>query len=103
MVKVRGLVLLTGILLVCLVFLTLQSRGRSSSAGDMVAVVTTPVQTVLARINRTAFGLWSTYRDWKNVRVENVPDATIVRRFRRYGPYAGLAFWLLLTRDWVPE
>ena len=32
-----------------------------------------------------------------------VPDATIVRRFRRYGPYAGLAFWLLLTRDWVPE
>jgi 3-methyladenine DNA glycosylase/8-oxoguanine DNA glycosylase len=32
-----------------------------------------------------------------------VPDATILRRFRRYGPYAGLAFWLLLTRDWVPE
>ena len=30
-------------------------------------------------------------------------DATIQRRFRRYGPYAGLAFWLVLTRDWVPE
>ena len=30
-------------------------------------------------------------------------DATIERRFRRYGPYAGLAFWLFLTRDWVPE
>jgi N-glycosylase/DNA lyase len=30
-------------------------------------------------------------------------DSTIERRFRRYGPYAGLAFWLLLTRDWVPE
>lgn len=30
-------------------------------------------------------------------------DATIERRFRRYGPYAGLAFWLVLTRDWVPE
>jgi 3-methyladenine DNA glycosylase/8-oxoguanine DNA glycosylase len=30
-------------------------------------------------------------------------DTTIVRRFRRYGPYAGLAFWCLLTRDWVPE
>ena len=25
----------------------------------------------------------------------------IERRFRRYGPYAGLAFWLYLTRDWV--
>jgi 3-methyladenine DNA glycosylase/8-oxoguanine DNA glycosylase len=32
-----------------------------------------------------------------------VTDATIVRRFRRYGPYAGLAFWCLLTRDWVPD
>ena len=30
-------------------------------------------------------------------------DTTIVRRFRRYGPYAGLAFWLMLTRDWVEE
>ena len=30
-------------------------------------------------------------------------DATIERRFRRYGPYAGLAFWLYLTRDWVPD
>jgi len=32
-----------------------------------------------------------------------VADRTIVRRFRRYGPYAGLAFWLVLTRDWVDE
>jgi N-glycosylase/DNA lyase len=30
-------------------------------------------------------------------------DRTIERRFRRYGPYAGLAFWLYLTRDWVEE
>jgi hypothetical protein len=30
-----------------------------------------------------------------------VSDAGIERRFRRYGPYAGLAFWLYLTRDWV--
>ena len=32
-----------------------------------------------------------------------VGDRTIGRRFRRYGPYAGLAFWLYLTRDWVKE
>jgi 3-methyladenine DNA glycosylase/8-oxoguanine DNA glycosylase len=32
-----------------------------------------------------------------------VSDRTIERRFRRYGPYAGLAFWLYLTRDWVKE
>jgi hypothetical protein len=30
-------------------------------------------------------------------------DAAIQRRFRRYGPYAGLAFWMYLTRDWVDE
>lgn len=30
-------------------------------------------------------------------------DATIRRRFRRYGPYAGLAFWLFLTRSWVDD
>jgi 3-methyladenine DNA glycosylase/8-oxoguanine DNA glycosylase len=30
-------------------------------------------------------------------------DTTIERRFRRYGPYAGLAFWLYLTRDWVAD
>lgn len=30
-------------------------------------------------------------------------DATIERRFRRYGPHAGLAFWLFLTRAWVAE
>jgi N-glycosylase/DNA lyase len=30
-------------------------------------------------------------------------DRVIERRFRRYGPFAGLAFWLYLTRDWVEE
>ena len=34
-------------------------------------------------------------------RVRN--DATIARRFRRYREWAGLAFWLTLTRDWVAE
>ncbi len=28
-------------------------------------------------------------------------DAAIVRRFRRYGPDAGLAFWLFVTKHWV--
>jgi N-glycosylase/DNA lyase len=30
-------------------------------------------------------------------------DSTIRRAFARYGEYAGLAFWLFLTRDWVAE
>jgi len=34
-------------------------------------------------------------------RSKPVADATIRRRFRRYGPHAGLAFWLFVTRDWL--
>lgn len=30
-------------------------------------------------------------------------DRQIERRFRPYGRYAGIAFWLYLTRDWVEE
>ena len=30
-------------------------------------------------------------------------DSTIRRAFARYGKYAGLAFWLYLTRDWIEE
>ncbi len=32
-----------------------------------------------------------------------VADRTIARRFRRYRDHAGLAFWLVLTRDWVDD
>jgi 3-methyladenine DNA glycosylase/8-oxoguanine DNA glycosylase len=30
-------------------------------------------------------------------------DGTIERRFKRYGEWAGLAFWLYLTRSWVDD
>lgn len=30
-------------------------------------------------------------------------DSTIQRRFNRFGQYAGLAFWLFLTRPWVED
>src|SRR5262249_39768971 len=46
-------------------------RGGASAASEALAVFTTPVQTVLARINRATLGIWGTYRDWKNVRTEN--------------------------------
>jgi hypothetical protein len=34
---------------------------------------------------------------------KSVSDAAIERRFKRYGRYAGLAFWLFLTRGWVAD
>jgi rod shape-determining protein MreC len=70
-VKRRGLLLLTTVSGVCLVLLTLQSRGQSSGAADALAVVTAPLQTVLAKISQGAVGVWSTYTDWKDVRAEN--------------------------------
>ena len=80
--KRRGLALLGAVVLVSLLLLTLQSRGRSSPAADAVAVATTPVQAVLSRVHRTAFGLWSTYLDWKNVRAENRRLREEVQRLR---------------------
>ncbi|MET0486615.1 MAG: rod shape-determining protein MreC [Candidatus Rokuibacteriota bacterium] len=69
--KIRAIVLLGTVAVVCLLLLTLQMRGYTAVATDALAVVTTPIQSTLARINRSAVGVWSTYRDWKNVRAEN--------------------------------
>jgi rod shape-determining protein MreC len=70
-VKIRAIVLLGTVVAVCLVLLTLQMRGQIAGASDTLAVITTPVQRALARVNRTTVGVWSTYREWKNVRAEN--------------------------------
>jgi rod shape-determining protein MreC len=70
-VKIRAIGLLGAIAVVCLLLLTLQMRGYTAVATDALAVVTTPIQSALARVNRSAVGVWSTYQDWKNVRAEN--------------------------------
>jgi hypothetical protein len=54
------------------------------------------------------FAPWLSGRDRASVLLlavngRAVKDSTIERRFRRYGPYAGLAFWLVLTRDWIED
>ena len=36
-------------------------------------------------------------------RTKPVADRVIEKRFRRYGDFAGLAFWLFVTRDWVDD
>lgn len=69
--KIRKLVLLVFLVAACLLLLTLQTRGYGSTARDIFAVVTTPIQTGLAKASRATFGLWATYLDWKNVRTEN--------------------------------
>jgi len=60
------------------------------------------IMMTVGRYHRLILDSWSrpTYAKLLG-RTRPVPDRTIERRFRRYGPYAGLAFWLFITRDWV--
>ena len=69
--KIRALALLVVVGGVCLVLLTLQTRGHGARTADALALVITPVQMGLDKVHRGALGLWSTYLDWKNVRAEN--------------------------------
>ena len=59
------------------------------------------VMMLLGRYHRLVLDSWTrpTYARLTGGRPKK--DATIERRFRRYGPYAGLAFWLFVTQDWV--
>jgi rod shape-determining protein MreC len=70
-VRVRRVALLLAVLGVSLLLLTLQTRGHLTGGAQLISIVTTPLQTVVARVNRASFGLWSTYLEWRTVRAEN--------------------------------
>jgi N-glycosylase/DNA lyase len=61
------------------------------------------VMMLLGRYGRLVLDSWTrpTYR--RVAGRPRVTDKGIERAFRRYREYAGLAFWLMLTRDWVTE
>jgi 3-methyladenine DNA glycosylase/8-oxoguanine DNA glycosylase len=61
------------------------------------------VMMLLGRYSSLVLDSWTRPKYARLVGKKKVADTTIVRRFRRYGPYSGLAFWLFLTRDWVPD
>ena len=61
------------------------------------------IMMTLGRYHRLILDSWTRPTYARLVGRKAVKDAAIERRFRRYGPYAGLAFWLFLTRDWVPD
>jgi N-glycosylase/DNA lyase len=60
--------------------------------------------TSLGRYSRLVLDSWTrpTYAKLAGAR-RTVKDTTIERRFKRYGDWAGLAFWLYLTRSWVED
>jgi 3-methyladenine DNA glycosylase/8-oxoguanine DNA glycosylase len=57
---------------------------------------------LLGRHSRLILDSW-TRPKYAKVNGRRASDATVERRFRRYGSYSGLAFWLYLTKDWVPD
>jgi 3-methyladenine DNA glycosylase/8-oxoguanine DNA glycosylase len=56
--------------------------------------------TSLGRYGRLILDSW-TRPKYAKLTGRQAADDVIQRRFRRYGQYAGLAFWMLLTQDWV--
>ena len=60
------------------------------------------VMMLLGRHSRLILDSW-TRPKYAGLNGRKAADREIERRFKRYGDYAGLAFWLFLTRDWVKE
>jgi 3-methyladenine DNA glycosylase/8-oxoguanine DNA glycosylase len=58
--------------------------------------------TSLGRYSRLVLDSW-TRPTYAKLRGRKASDKTIARHFRRYGQFAGLAFWLTLTRGWVED
>src|SRR5215212_3933104 len=56
--------------------------------------------TSLGRYSRLVLDSW-TRPTYAKLRGRKTSDKSIARHFRRYGEFAGLAFWLTLTRSWV--
>ena len=61
---------------------------------------TAHIMMLLGRYSRLVLDSW-TRPTYARLRGRKAADRTIERRFRTYRDYAGLAFWLYLTRDWV--
>ena len=61
------------------------------------------IMMMIGRYSQLVLDSWTRPTYARLVGKSTVKDSSIVRRFRRNGPYAGLAFWLFLTRDWIAD
>jgi 3-methyladenine DNA glycosylase/8-oxoguanine DNA glycosylase len=59
------------------------------------------IMMTMGRHSRLILDSWTRPKYARLMGKKTVADTTILRRFRRFGPEAGLAFWLFVTRDWV--
>lgn len=61
------------------------------------------VMQIVGRHRRLVLDSWTRPTYVRLAQRRRASDTTIRRAFARYGEYAGLAFWLFLTRSWVAE
>jgi 3-methyladenine DNA glycosylase/8-oxoguanine DNA glycosylase len=61
------------------------------------------VMQIIGRHRRLVLDSWTRPTYVRLAQRRRASDTTIQRAFARYGDYAGLAFWLFLTRSWVTE
>jgi N-glycosylase/DNA lyase len=59
------------------------------------------IMMTLGRHSRLILDSWTRPTYARLVGKKTVADSAILKRFRPYRQYAGLAFWLFLTRSWV--
>ncbi|MDQ3661607.1 MAG: Fe-S cluster assembly protein HesB [Actinomycetota bacterium] len=61
------------------------------------------VMMMMGRYSRLILDSWTRPTYLRLAGKRSSTDTTIRRRFARYGGYAGLAFWLFVTQDWVED
>ncbi len=61
------------------------------------------VMQLLGRHKQLVLDSWTRPEYRRLAGKKQAADSTIRRAFARYGDYAGLAFWMFLTRDWMEQ
>ena len=61
------------------------------------------IMMMMGRYSPLILDSWTRPKYARLVGKKSVKDSALEKRFARYGRYAGLAFWLYLTRDWIDE
>ena len=81
--RVRRYALLVSLVVVCLLLLTVQTRGVGGGiVGDALSLAWTGAQSALIQAHRGALNVWHTYVDWKAVRIENTALRQEAERLR---------------------
>jgi N-glycosylase/DNA lyase len=81
-----------------------EMEGRLLALPGVGPYAAAHIMLLLGRYSRLILDSW-TRPKYARLRASRGPvsDASIIRRFRKYGEYSGLAFWCYLTRDWVND